>query len=329
MAFDWIPFLEANGIHYVTSGPNVSSGHVAVKCPFCGSADPSQHMAISLSGGGWKCWRAADHRGKAPAYLVGALLNIPLARARTMVGEAVFVPDDLLGTVMNAMGGSETKRRHVLEMPREFKPIDDIYYAREAIRYLEGRGFTRKQIFSMTDVYDLRIATRGPFRDRIIFPVIRDGELMSWTGRATHPDVELRYKTLSSEEGKDDWTAAAPITEFLLWGDQLLRNRDRAHTLIVAEGPFDSLNLRVQGYPLGVESTCCFTASPSHTQIDMLHEIAPRYERRYLLFDRNTLHTALRVQAQMGSLDFGVLYVPSHRKDPGEMTRSDLRSILP
>lgn len=331
MAFDWLQFLEANQIHYVTSGPNVSSGHVAVKCPMCGAADPSQHMAISLSGGGWKCWRAADHRGKSPAYLVALLLNITLERARDMVGDAVFIPDDFMGTVMKNLNPPKEAPRHRLEMPREFKPIEDRYYAQSAIDYLMGpsRRFTYKQVMKMTDIYDLRCCTTGPYRHRIIFPVIANGELKSWTARTTHPDVELRYKTLSSVEGKEEHTAAGPITEFMLWGDDIRANVDKADTLILVEGPFDALKLRVEGARLGVESTCCFTASPSDTQMDMLYDIAPRYARRYILFDKETLHTALRVQARLGPLGFGVLYVPEHRKDPGEMTRDDIRAVLP
>lgn len=334
MAFDWVSFLDANRIHYVTSGPNVSHGHVAVHCPFCGQADPSQHMAISTSGGGWKCWRNVEHRGKAPAYLVASLLNITLERARDMVGGAVFIPEDFIGAVRDKIAPAAKVVRKGLKMPSEFVPIDDRYRCRNAVNYLMGdsRQFTRKQVMKFTDVYGLRFAIDGPYRGRIIFPVYQDGELKTWTGRHIDPRVELRYKTLTSKEEmvrEGDPIAAGPITDYLMWFDDLMENVDRSDTLLLCEGPFDGLKLRVEGARLGVEATCFTTAAPGRTQIDLLHQLAPRYKRRFLVLDQNTIHIALRVQWLAETLGLGVLQLPAHIKDPGLLTKDTLAALLP
>lgn len=328
MAFDWLNFLDANRIHYVTTGPNVSHGHVAVHCPMCGTADPSQHMAISLTGGGWKCWRSADHRGKAPAYLVASLLGIPVDRAHDMVGGAVFIPEDFIGTVRAKMAPPEVKKIIRLKMPDEFKPIIDRWDIEPAIQYLEGRGFAWRDIKRFTEVYGLRYAVTGKYRGRIVFPIYEDGVLKTWTARAIHKDVELRYKTLSTKPELEEHPAAGPINDYLLWQDDIRENVDRSETLLLCEGPFDALKLRVIGARLGCEATCFFTSSPSRLQMDILHDIGHRYRRRFLLLDQKTLGNALRAQSNLVSLGVGVLHLPAYLKDPGEMRVSDLQNLL-
>src|SRR6185503_11264139 len=39
---DWEHTLSQHGVPYATRGPNVARGAIAVKCPFCGPADPSE-----------------------------------------------------------------------------------------------------------------------------------------------------------------------------------------------------------------------------------------------------------------------------------------------
>ena len=52
--YPWIDLIQKK-IPYVTTGPNVARGHFAIKCPFCGEADPSEHLGIEESTGRWGC----------------------------------------------------------------------------------------------------------------------------------------------------------------------------------------------------------------------------------------------------------------------------------
>lgn len=331
MAFEWQGFLDSYRVPYVTSGPNVSRGHVAVHCPFCGSADPSQHMSIDLKGSGWKCWRNREHRGKHPAYLIQALLQTTLDRARQIVGDSVFIPDDFMGAVLSKLDPPKPIKREPLRLPAEFKPFRDVPSARHFINYLTGpsRQFTLDQVMRFTRDYKLRYATSGPFKGRIIFPIEFEGELMTWTGRTIYAQEELRYRTLSTDEELEEHPAFGPINDYLLYFDELVENRMDCDTLVLCEGPFDALKVRVLGERYGICATCFFTATPSVRQIDLLHDVMHRYSHRALLLDRGTLGTALRSQSNMASLKTRVVSLPPDVKDPGTLTERQLLKLFP
>ena len=330
MAFDWVRFLDSNHIHYETSGKNVSRGHIAIHCPFCGSADHSQHMSLNTKHGGWNCWRNDNHSGKSPVYLVQALLTCSRERAQQIVGEAVFIPDDFLGTVQRLVAPQGEVVRKPITLPPDFKRFDDaLPSARRYIEYLRERDFTPAQIDRMSQRYGLRYATGGKFKGRIIFPVTFEGKLMTYTGRTIYKDVDLRYKTLSYDPELEEVPAVGPISDYLLFYDRLKENKRDADTLIFCEGPFDALKVNVLGRPHGIAATCFFTASPSQGQIDLAGDLMSIYKRRYLMLDQGTIATALRSQFDMSTLVHRVLTLPKGIKDPGDLDERSLLNIMP
>ena len=331
MAFNWTSFLDSNHIHYATSGSNVSRNHIAVHCPFCGHADPSQHMSINLKHGGWNCWRNDNHSGKSPVYLVQGLLGCSRERAQSIVGEAVFIPEDFLGTVQGLIAPQQTAPRKPIALPSEFKPFDGLPSSRRFVEYLtsDKRQFTTAQIDRMTERYCLHYATSGKFKGRIIFPVFFEGKLMTYTGRTIYPDVELRYKTLSYDPELEEIPAVGPISDYLLFYDQLIKNKNDCDVLMIVEGPFDALKVNVIGRRHGVAATCFFTSSPSQAQMDMLGDMISVYKYRYLLLDQGTFATALRTQIDMNRLLTGVLTLPRAFKDPGLLTERALLQLVP
>lgn len=330
MAFNWMQFLESNHIHYASSGANVSRGHVAVKCPFCGAQDPSEHMSINLKHGGWNCWRNDNHSGKSPVYLVQALISCSRERAQAIVGEGVFIPDDFLGAVRGLVAPTSAPVQRQVVLPAEFKPFGTgLPSARRFEAYLRGREFTPAQIDRMTRRYGLHYATSGKFKGRVIFPVTFEGKLMTYTGRTIYPDVELRYKTLSYDPELEEVPAVGPINDYLLFYDLLMENKADADTLIFCEGPFDALKVNVIGRRHGIAATCFFTSSPSRAQIDLAGDFVSVFKRRYLMLDQGTLGTALRTQMGMSTLVHRVLTLPKHVKDPGLLRERSLLDIVP
>jgi hypothetical protein len=328
--FDWVRFLEANHIHYVTSGPNVSRGHVAIKCPMCGSEDKSQHMSVHLKTGGWRCFRRPDaHKGGNPAGLVAALLKLSWQAAADLVGNNVHIPDNLLATVRELLTPGKHVPREPLTMPEEFREIGDQRSAQRFIEYLKGRDYTSKQIATLTKRYGMRYAISGPQKGRIIFPITFYGQLVTWTGRTIYPDQELRYKTHSANPEFEDHPAHGPINDYLLFFDRLLENKWDCDTLVLCEGPFDALKVSTLGLPYGIDASCFFTAAPSQTQIDLLYELVPNYRHRYLMLDQGTLATALKTQQHMQGLGFRVLTLPKSLKDPGLLNEKSLLEIVP
>lgn len=328
MAFDWQGFLDSYNVHYVSKGANVAKNHISVKCPFCGSEDPSEHMTIHLGGNGWRCYRKHEHRGVKPQRLVQHLLGVTWQEANRICGGSVFIPDDFLGAVQAKLSPQVLNDTRKLDVPMDFRNLDPGKpSARPFVNYLLDRHFTMNQIARMAPLHGLMYAVRGPYRNRVIFPVWHMGRLVSWTARSINPDVELRYKTLSTEENDyDPQPALGPISDFLLWFDDIV---DGGDTLCLCEGPFDALKVRTLGRRYGIYATCCFTAQPSAAQMELLYELVDVFPRRYLLLDEGTLGTTLRVAQDLAALRIKPVYLPKWLKDPGELREeNDLLEIL-
>lgn len=331
--FDWRTFLDQHRIEYVTSGPNTARDHISIKCPWCGTADPSQHLGISLTGQGWGCLRNHEHRGRSPVRLVATLLHCSYEEAAALTGGQVMIPERFFDRISAMLLPSKTSaERRNLRLPPEFKPIDPSYgYHRAFVNYLHGRGYTRDEISRLHDDYGIVCATSGPFAWRIIFPVYFEQRLITWTGRHVG-DSTLRYKTLSVDPEKSAQEhmipAIGPVTDYFLWYDDLVAAND---TIVLCEGPMDALKLRVLARREGVDltATCFFTAAPSVAQLALLRLVLPRYRRRILLLDRGTLATAIRLQTLLTTLKIQIGRLPPQKKDPGELDNLDFLENLP
>ena len=329
--FNWPQFLSRNRIEYVTFGPNVSRGKIAIKCVFCGAADPSQHLAITLATGAWKCWRHRDHRGLQPARLVAALLRCSLDQARALVyGEdSVQLPDDFMSRINGHLRPEPIRASQtVLAMPREFLPFKDLPSARPFVSYLCHRGFEQRQIWTLTRDYGVRYCTRGAFASRVIFPVYFGGKLVNWTARTISQRERLRYKTLSvwADSVRDVPAAVGPISNYLLWCDQL-RNWG-GETLVLCEGPIDALKLNVLGRRHGIVATCFFTNRPTQAQTLLLHELVPRFRRTVLLLDADMQAMSFRVGRELAVLAVEVAQLPSGVGDPGELQQKHIEKLF-
>src|ERR1700681_3280217 len=158
MTFDWPKFLSSRGIPFVTSGPNVPRGDLcAIKCPWCGRSDPSEHLAINTKGQ-FHCWRNRSHKGGNPAKLVQALIHCTLEQANEITGRnSIHVPDDFLSMVKrNLTNDPPPKPKHELTQPKDFRPFRRLPSAQPFIAYLKGRGFTSWNILDDFKTYDLR-----------------------------------------------------------------------------------------------------------------------------------------------------------------------------
>lgn len=311
---DWLRFLDSNRIAYDTRGKNVSGNHVVVSCPWCGGDDPSRHLAISLDGEGWHCWRNRQHRGRSPVKLICALIHCSIAEAKTIAGERnSIIPENLAEMVQNLMHPPKVENPS-LTLPAEFRPFQGQFTSKRFVQYLRSRGFPTP-LEDLTKDHDMRYCVSGAFFGRVLFLVRSSkGGLVAWCGRSIYPHEERRYKT----EG--------PVGDYLLWLDRLPRRH--SHTLVLSEGPMDALKVSVFGKPLGVDATCCFTSTPTNRQIDHLYRLCEHYEKRYIMLDQGEIGNTLWTSDALAPLRFKPIWQMG-RKDPGEIrSTGELRDIL-
>ena len=330
--FDWLSFLQQRGIQYVTRGKNVAKGNINVQCPFCGQADPSEHMGISLSGEGWSCWRNDEHRGKAPQRLIMALLRcsrneadiIVGVRSRELDSDAQF--GQTVSAMMNPDQGQQEEAGDVQFTP-DMLPLVDRGHGRLFIDYLVRRSYTRPEAVELAKLYGLRYAMRGPFRYRVIVPVTENGVLVNWTGRAINSNAELRYRTLSTDVEKAQKAGlpvAALSTNKALWNfDELKASKGKV--LVVCEGPFDALRVDFLGHAQGIRATCIFgLGNLTVAQVQRLEQLIGNYQRRVLLLDNAASMNAISMMAKLEHLGFQLKFLPNGIADPAEFTKEAL-----
>jgi hypothetical protein len=318
MSFDWPRFLREHRIEYVLERKD----NIAVRCPFCGDADPSHHLGISLKGRGWHCWRNSAHSGKSRARLIQQLLRVSPEEARRLAyGDAVVPSDDELGDMLSALAseGAPPPRRRALELPREFKPLmSHGLFAGQFRDYLMGRGYRIQQVQYLASAYELHYATKGEFAWRIIFPVRdRRGQLLTWTARTISPREKLRYKALKLDRDGTGDGGSAQVKDLLL-GLPMLRHAESPRALVVCEGPFDALRITAFGHRLGVYGTCLFGVGISPAQADLLLDLRAQFSQQYLLLDPDAELSGLRLAEQVPGLRLARL--PAGVADPGELS---------
>lgn len=320
--FEWLPVLRENGVPFVERGPNVKRGHVNIRCPFCGAADPSHHMGLELDTGYWGCWRNSMHRGKSPVRLLAKLLNIPYHRARQIagVGDTWVDPEgfDAVADRLLRQGGYDTLkhiRREFLKMDPELKPVLEAGRAGERVfSYLIQRRFSNRGARDACQFYDLRTATSGQWRDRLVLPYKQDGELVAWTGRAI-AQANIRYLDLPLDE------CLVPIKHTLYNHDAML---DGGLALVLVEGPIDALKLDIYGRDHGVRAVALSTNTCSPEQMFLLEAGAAYFNRVAVMMDNAgqlSLVDGLRMKAQLSSIPRLMLTpVPYGAKDAGDLT---------
>jgi Toprim-like len=308
---DWVAFIEANQIDYVTRGPNTKRGEISIKCPFCGDEDPSQHLGISLVSENWGCHRDPSHRGHSQHRLVAALLGCSYNQAKLIVAQYGRADPENLEQALAALTGMTVLPTPEPEKPRllpEFKPIEPKGTTAKFWRYLCARGFEPAD--TLCDKYSLMCCLTGRWKDRIIIPVLHDGELVAWTGRAlVNPINAPRY--LSSSEA---------IKSTVFNGD--VRG---GRLLLVTEGPFDAMKLDFYGGAWGVQAVACFGVSMSVEQIRLLRKLRERFDNCIILFDSDAIGASWGASDWIGA---GIQFLPEGVKDPGSMSQKQVRVFL-
>lgn len=319
--FDYINFLELNGIFYNANSSNAGRGEVAIKCPRCGPDDPSEHLSINLEGHGWVCRRKCGFRGISPAPLVRALLGCSAQEAASIVGAPLLPGTESILSQIEALVGAApstpAEPARELREPREFRKFAGKPSERPFMRYMVGRGFPEEFVRRASKEMGLRYCTLGAFAQRVIFLVHQEGRMVNWTGRAISKNARRRYQAHTPDpELAERWglaPAALSVERCLLWYDELLAG---GPLLWVVEGPMDALKLRMLGY----QATCLFTNKPSRGQVDLLRELAPRFERRVVMLDRGAEAQMLSATSELASLGFRAAWLPAGVEDPGELT---------
>lgn len=324
---DWPGIFREHRVEFIMEGHQVGRGEIAIKCPFCGSADPSHHMGLNLETGWWSCWRnRAQHSGKSPVRLLMRLLRVSFARAREIAGleEGYIDPEgfDALAARILRKNPDEptptaTQRRFLDFEHGSMVPLKEgRAMTRRHWDYLVGRGFNPERLVTR---YKVMAGVGGDWHDRVIIPFYQNGELVTWTGRAIGQS-RLRYRDLSVEDS-------------LMAPKETLLNYDEAnkggHTLIVQEGPVDVLKVDLYAHRFGVRSVGLCTNSMSEDQAHMIRELAPAFERVIIAMDTKSvlgIADSMRMKRTLSDIpNLGISSIPFGAGDGGALSASQVQ----
>lgn len=310
--FDWHGFLVRHGVPFVTSGPNTSRGNISIKCPWCGSADPSEHLGLSLevTNPVWGCLRNSRHRGRSPVRLVAKLLRVRYNIAVSLVEQDAPLVDDFDAAIERLRGVGEeplkSKYKPKVVYPDSFRHLLDGVYGKRFITYLESRGFHNAQ--DVAEQYELFYCLVGDFAWRLIFPVTTDdGLLVGWTGRDIRDGAKLRYRA-SDDLGKNE----------------LLTFDDLNDVVVVVEGPLDALKVDYYGRSFGISSVATMGTAVTVGQKRLLSDISKKTPT-YILFDSGAEAQSLVLAEEVGAK---WLPLPPGIGDPGEMDQKMVTKFL-
>jgi hypothetical protein len=300
---NWVEFLTDYQIEYVSRGPNTRRGEVSCRCPFCGDDDPSQHLGISLSSENWGCLRSQTHRGHSPVRLIEALLGCGTSKARdlyTFYSQAD--PDAFDHPLIEPKAPIKTKVFLPDGMPIDYGTGTKRYWT-----YLYARGFDDPALLCQR--YRLKACTTGRYEGRIIIPLYDKTGLVGFQGRSIYGNQHVVRYLSSSEDVKKT-----------LFG---LDTLDGGDVLYICEGPFDAMKLEFYGE--GIQATCTFGVTLTQEQIALIRGLQKKYKCLILLFDPD-IGPVYDWLEWLPGVTIGEL--PAGAKDPGDMSRTQIRSLL-
>jgi hypothetical protein len=306
MAILWRQLLDTIGVRWIDRGHNVGGGHVNIRCPWCGDADPSFHLGIQESTGHYFCLRSqAAHRGKSTPWLLLAL------------GVEPYQIDALIRDYADDSPPTRTAAYRETTPWEKFKSAAD-YPA--ALDYLRRRGLDPAAVLARR--YDMRFTTSGPSAWRILLPLRLNFDIVGWTGRAISQHAIPRYRANDPSNGTALYVPIYPT--------------EATRTIVIVEGPFDAIAIADAYHPtheiIAIAVTGLNVNPPRRQHLADIIGLAKEPHVLLTLDEdqlRNTVYNFKNVLAQGTGIPHPQSFpLPPGTKDAGEMSREEIRIWL-
>lgn len=287
--------LEKSGVSY---GQNAHS--FKLECPRCGKKDK---LWILKKNGHFVCWHCKEtenFKGRCELALTEAL-GQSLEDVRAKLYDGGVPPGNLLEVDLRDFEEPQASEIPVLteiDWPVDSAPCSS-NAGKKGSDYLLNRGIT----LDMMELYELRYR---PSQKRVLFPVIMNGKLYGYQGRATYPTEGTKIpKILTSEGMRREFS--------LMFHDRLLGSRHA----VICEGPVDALKAHKCG-----GNVATMGKAVSKSQIDIIRKLG--IDRIYLGLDPDAADETARLAHDLGDLETYVLLPPDGKKDLGECTTDEV-----
>jgi DNA primase len=204
-----------------------------------------------------------------------------------------------------------------LRWPAGFFRVEPGPRGNRYLQYLQDRGF--QDPIEVSRRYRLRSALEGPFSWRIVLPLYEEGRLVGWTGRAIDRRAEIRYRT-----HPEDGTVQDRVFNY----DKASKG---GRLLVLCEGPFDALKVDVYGRALRARAVAVLGLQLTEGKIERVRRLSQSFDRVAIMLDREAYGRSSRFASQLAAAVGRrpiLLRLPEDRKDPGELSKIEVRRIL-
>jgi len=302
-------------------GENVGKGWIGINCPFC-EDDEDFHLGINPRTSFWSCWKNSKHKGKGYYNLFKKLLKCSEQQIRLLCDDKKLLIENEFASIKNRFmkkDNSVNNKITSLEFLPEFQNILNKGDTKRFWDYLVDRGFDEPNI--IIEDYGLKCCLMGKYKFRVIIPVYRNFQLITWTSRSIYKNALLRYLTHPVEESVNN------IKDTLFDYDFINR---RGNVLFVVEGPFDAMKLDYLFPFYGYRVTCLYTKSISNAQRVLLSKIASKYNKVFIMLDRNEIFQSLLLSSNLNFIpNLKIIMFPfKDIKDAGDMQQEHMNILL-
>ena len=292
--------IERAGLRVLTRSVNASGRVFPVDCPYCN--DSKGHGGFKKVTGSYHCFKCKTSMslwdvvkafiGKDAA--IAAYIEVGIfqpARLKT----ANVPPDEVIDTILKEIEEATLALRYGVVKTEKPTPVaappppkNVTYFPWEsmvpvsasttAVGYLVGeRGIPYSSLFFMGSNFPF-YWFNGPvvdrerdwrFSDRIVIPVLINGELHSWTGRSILENPKRRYLTPRQEDTLTVCQHTVYPYDFLC--------KVKGDVLLIVEGVFDSLPVNLTSRTTGVYAVSVFTNNVTPGQVRWLLDIVKNF----------------------------------------------------
>jgi DNA primase len=299
---DIVELLEENNVRIWTRGNNVSKGWIGLNCPFCD--DATNHLGIKLSDYRCRCWKCGKKSLKA---VLQNVLDIPSQEARDYIKNLdpanlnKLLKEEVDPTIQKMIDGEIA-----IKLPEE--ATSHFPYLHR--QYLKKRNF---DVLPTIRKYQLKaVNVHGPYKFRIIIPIIKNKRIVSFTSRDVTDKSKLRYKAAPKN--------LYPNPKHYVYNlDSLPHGSTSA---ILVEGPTDVWRLGAGSISfLGV----------SHHEKQIAEIIKKRIKKLHILFDNDE---AGKRAGGLLSKAIGIYGIKINlvrlmdKEDPGSLSKEDALILM-
>ena len=302
-----IKIFEREGIDYITSGKNVRSGNINIKCPFCMLSDPSYHCGISHEENQFfYCWRNPSHKGSI-SYLLKKVLGDDYKKYSEEISGLLHSRNYYDGTSSHSV-----RNIHPVSVPYR---LSDIFCGTKHYSYLEKNRAFGSKTKRLIELFQLQRIEDYEHQYEIFIPYYEGDQLITYTLR-TMSDSGIRYRTLDKKKSRYS-------SQETLLGYNIAEKGGKE--LYIVEGPFDCMKLAVLGEDFGISSVALSGKNITQRQIRLLKKLAEKFDRAYLTLDNDTDEERYSILSKIIRYidDVTIKQLPDTVKDPGEMTKEN------